>query len=413
MQVRKDLYFFYFFAILKYMKLYDLIIVGGGVAGYFSAIKLLEKDNTLKILILEKQASPLQKLLTTGSGACNFSHSGTVEYFLQRYGKNGQFLRNAFYNFFVDDIISFFEENGIKVRCREDGKYFPESMKAQEIKDLFLQKVKNIETKLQCNVVSVHKNDDVFFVNTIEGPLHAKKVLITTGGKSFPKTGSTGDGYDFAKYFGHSIIKQTPSLASIYAHNHDLASFSGIAFHEAMVRVGKKSFTGALLITHKGYSGPVIIDNSRDFSENDTLTISFLQTKRAQLESTLFESKNETIFTAFKRYEFPKKLLQHFCNYHKIDTTKKLCEISHKQIILLLDTLFSYPVVIKKVEGFETCMCTAGGISLKEINPKTFESKLETGLYFLGEVLDIDGDSGGYNLQAIWSECATFAENFY
>ncbi len=399
------------------MKQYDIAIIGGGVAGYFAAIKLLEKQLPYSIVIFEKESQSLQKLLTTGSGACNFTHSGSIDDFLNHYGKNGQFLRNAFNTFFVNDIIDFFEENNIKTSCREDGKYFPSSMKAMEIKKLFLKKTEKITTINNCAIAAIKKKDDIFIISTQDIEYSASNVIIATGGKSFPKTGSTGDGYIFAQEFCHTIVNPKPSLASVYCNNHELSELSGNAFPHASITIknGNKTttYTGALLITHKGFSGPVIIDNSRNLSNGDTIQIAFVKEKRDVFEKHLLESKQETIQTAIKKYSIPKKMVSFFCDKAGIDSSKKIAEISKKNIIDFVSLLVSYQISISNIESFDSCMCTAGGVSLKEVNPKTFESKLVSGLYFLGEVLDIDGDSGGYNLQAIWSECAIFSDNFY
>ncbi len=399
------------------MKQYEIAIIGGGVAGYFAAILLLEKNPNTKIIILEKESQPMKKLLTTGSGACNFSHSGSVEDFLLRYGSNGQFLRNAFYNYFVDDIVSFFESNNISTFCRDDGKFFPLSMKAQQIKDLFLTLTKTIQTNCNEKVTHIEKHEDTFLINTVHSEYRACKILITTGGKSFPNTGSSGDGYSFAKSFGHSITPPKPSLASIFCATHPLSTLSGISFETVTLthenNGKKKSYSGPLLITHKGFSGPVIIDNSRSFSIGDVLKISFIQDKVERIESQLRSLSNETMIGALKTYAIPKKMVQFFLDEESIPITKKIGEISHKHLQAIINRLVSFEVEITNIEDYNTCMCTAGGVSLKEINPKTFESKIVDGLYFLGEVIDIDGDSGGYNLQAIWSECALFAKNYY
>ncbi len=399
------------------MSIYDVIIIGGGVAGFFSAIKLLEHDDNATILLLEKENAPLKKLLTTGSGACNFTHTGTIDDFITKYGNNGQFLRNAFNNFFVNDIVYFFEENGIKTYCRDDGKFFPKSMKASDIKNLLLEKTKTIESVYSFNVHSVAKENDIFHITAGNKTYHSKKVLITTGGKSFPSTGSSGSGYILAKQLGHTITDIKPSLASIYCKNNALSQFSGISFEQITITHTKnkkqKKYVGTLLLTHKGFSGPVIIDNSRDFTSGDTLLISFTQEKKQTVVDYIQESKHELCIQSLKKFCIPKKMALFFLEEAQIKYNKKNCEISKKKINDLVELLCSFPVVISSIEGFETCMCTSGGVSLKEVNPKTFESKITKGLYFLGEVLDIDGDSGGYNLQAIWSECAIFSENFF
>ena len=395
------------------MQQYDIAIIGAGPAGYFAAIKLLEKKPLITILLLEKCAKPLQKFLITGNGACNFTHSGSINDFLTKYGTNGRFLQNCFYNFFNDDFVDFLEYHGIQTLCREDGKYFPKSMRATEIKELFLTKTKSITTKFNTNVTNIYKIDNVFNITTNNDRFFAPKVLITTGGKSIPATGSTGDGYMFAKNLGHSIQTPKQSLASIYSKNFELAELSGISFENAIVKKDKKHYTGSLLITHKGLSGPVIIDNSRNFYVNDVLTISFLTENIETFEKNIRKNANESLFTSLKQYSIPKKLLQFFCDKNNIDINKKVAETSNKTIRNLAENLIFYPFAITGIEGFETCMCTAGGVNIKEVSPKTFESKIVEGLYFLGEVLDIDGDSGGYNLQAIWSSCSLFSENFY
>ena len=393
-------------------KQYDIAIIGAGPAGYFSAIKLLEKNPQINIVLFEKCAKPLQKFLITGNGSCNFTHSGTIDEFLRKYGNNGRFLQNGFYNYFNEDFVEFLESNGIKTICREDGKYFPKSMKANEIRDLFIEKTKTITTKLETSVTNVSKSRNTFKIQTNNKDFFVENILITTGGKSVPSTGSTGDGYEFAKSLGHTIIQPKQSLASIYSKNFELADCSGISFENVSLKIGKKQYNGPLLITHKGLSGPLIIDNSRNFYVNDVLKISFINETLEKFEKNIRLNPNETILSSLKQYSIPKKLIQFFCNKYTIDVNKKIAEISNKSIKTLAENLIAYPFTITGIEGFESCMCTAGGVSIKEINSKTLESKFVQGLYFIGEVLDIDGDSGGYNLQAIWSESALFAEHF-
>ena len=393
-------------------KQYDIAIIGAGPAGYFSAIKLLEKNPQINIVLFEKCAKPLQKFLITGNGSCNFTHSGTIDEFLRKYGNNGRFLQNGFYNYFNEDFVEFLESNGIKTICREDGKYFPKSMKANEIRDLFIEKTKTITTKLETSVTNVSKSRNTFKIQTNNKDFFVENILITTGGKSVPSTGSTGDGYEFAKSLGHTIIQPKQSLASIYSKNFELADCSGISFENVSLKIGKKQYNGPLLITHKGLSGPLIIDNSRNFYVNDVLKISFINETLEKFEKNIRLNPNETILSSLKQYSIPKKLIQFFCSKYTIDVDKKIAEISNKSIKTLAENLIAYPFTITGIEGFESCMCTAGGVSIKEINSKTLESKFVQGLYFIGEVLDIDGDSGGYNLQAIWSESALFAEHF-
>lgn len=397
------------------MHIYDFAIIGGGIAGFFAAIQLYEADANVQILILEKNSEPLKKLLITGSGSCNFSHTGTIDDFLLKYGANGKFLRSAFHHFFTDDLLNFFDANNLSVLCRDDGKYFPSSMKANDIKKLFLDKAKHSTQKYNSAVKKIVKNqDDIFEITTETIVYYAKNVVIATGGCSFPDTGSSGDGYEFASNFGHTIEPLKPALANIQCENHLLTIFSGIGFSQLRIshyRSKKKlnQYDGALLITHKGLSGPIIIDNSRYFEKGDVLKIRFIAESTEGLEKSLRENNNTTFNIALKKYEIPKKIIQFLAKLSEIDETKKICEISNKKLTVFCENLLQYKVVIAKIESFATCMATSGGVSLHEISPKTFESKVIKNLYFLGEVLDIDGDSGGYNLQAIFSQCSLFS----
>ncbi len=395
--------------------MYDFIIVGGGVAGFFTAIKIFEQDSNSKILILEKNTDPLKKLLITGSGACNFTHTGSINDFLLKYGKNSKFLRNAFYHYFNDDVVKFFDSNGVKTFCREDGKYFPKSMKATDIKALFLNKTKNATIKYNSAVDEISKVDDKYFcVYSGEKSYNATNVVITTGGCSFPGTGSTGDGARLAKKLGHTVVPLKPALANIESKNHPLVEFSGVAFEKAIVHHYQnnkkvKQYSGSLLITHKGLSGPVIIDNSRDFMKDDVLKLGFLGMTRHEFDEHIKRCKDVTIMSALREFDMPKKMLHYFIEMIEAEPFTNVCNISNKKLNVLSEQLCEFAIPITKIESFPTCMVTAGGVSLKEVDKKTMQSKLVDNLYFIGEVLDIDGDSGGYNLQAIFSESALFA----
>ncbi len=396
--------------------MYVFIIVGGGVAGFFTAIQILEHNNRSKVLILEKNKEPLKKLLITGSGACNFTHAGSIDEFLQKYGKNGKFLRNAFYTYFNDDIVSFFNRNGVKSYCRDDGKYFPKSMKASDIKAMFIEKTKTATVKFSQPVDDIKKVDDEYFCVYSGEQVHkGKNVVITTGGLSFKGTGSTGDGYELAKKLGHTIAPLKSGLANVELKEHKLSEFSGIAFNNAIVsdyRSNKKlkQYNGALLITHKGLSGPVVIDNSRDFEAGDVLKLNFLGIARHEFDKHIKRSKDITIMSALRDFDVPKKMLHYFIEQIGAEPFMNVCNISNKKLNILSELLCDYMIEITKLESFSTCMVTVGGVSLNEVDRKSMQSKLVSGLYFVGEVLDIDGDSGGYNLQAIFSEAALLAK---
>lgn len=395
------------------MSRYDNIVIGGGVAGVFATI-CLESQNTL---LIEKKRVLLSKLLVSGSGSCNFTHSGSLSSFCDAYFEAKRFIKNSLYCFDNNSLIDFLNSIGVETICRSDGKYFPKSMKAIDIKRALLNKInsQNKQIKNETQIISIQKQEDDFVLeiesNSQREKIKCKNLFICTGGKSYPATGSTGDGYRFAELLGHSITSVSEALASIYS-NHGLTSFSGIGFSEIPVyqyRNSKKiaEFRGDLLITHKGLSGPVILNNSRYFDKGDTLKVNFACQKQHQFLEEILDDfyKNPTVHinAYLKRYNIPKNLLQHILSNLNFESNPQLANISKVNFRKLSELLCEYEVVIEHIEGFNSCMATRGGVSTLEVNSKTMESKIVKNLFFAGEVLDIDAITGGYNIQAAFS----------
>lgn len=385
----------------------ETIIIGAGAAGLMAASALPGSS-----LILEKNRKAGLKLLISGSGQCNLTHSGTTDELLAHFGNKSRFLRHSIYSFPNKAVFSFFESKKVPLLTREDGKVFPQSLRASDILNALLAAVRSAGNRIEFNntVRNVEKTDTGFLIKTESAHYKCGCLIIATGGKSYPETGSKGDGYIFAESLGHTVIKPEPALTPVKIKDHRLAALSGISFNDIRIslwRENKKisSFTGALLITHNGLSGPVILDNSRYFKNRDILKISFadLPDDFSIFRERIRKSGNKMIKKLLQDFDLPGRLIHHIISLAFKDIDKNCADADIDELKQLFDCLTSYPAEIASKGDFGTAMVTAGGIDLADINPKTMESKIHKNLFFAGEVLDIDGDSGGYNIQAAFS----------
>ena len=394
------------------MKIYDLIVVGGGPAGIFASIYAAK--NGLSVALLEKKNSIGKKILVSGSGKCNLTHQGEVNDFLNRYGENGKFLKKALYNYKAADLVDFIELKGLKMTVMENGKFFPETMKSTDVLDILIKELSSfgVTTFTNTSVLSAIKEDDVFKVVTEKINFSGKNLLLSTGGKSYPTTGSEGDGYRIAKNFGHSIVEPRPALTPVYVNDYSYADLSGISFKDSKIelyRDGKKikEHSGDILFTHNNLSGPGIIDFSRYFKKGDVLYVNFIGKEAESLSREFIEASSKNGKQSVKRflsgYRVPERFLKKLFKMIGIEDDTKLSELPKQNRSLLVNKLSRHEFVVSKLGNFDVAMATAGGVSLKEVSPKTMESKLVKGLFFAGELLDIDGDTGGFNIQAACS----------
>ncbi len=394
------------------MKIYDLIVVGGGPAGIFASIYAAKRG--LSVALIEKKNNIGKKLLVAGSGKCNITHRGEINYFLTRYGENGKFLKNALYKYNPNDLIGFMESKGLKMTVLESGKIFPETMRSTDVLNLLINELKTLRVDIFTNtgVLSAAKENKLFRVKTDGKEFAGSNLLITTGGRSYPATGSEGDGYRLAKNFGHSIVEPKPALTPVYVNEYQYADLSGMSFKDTKIKLyrdGKKfkEHQGDILFTHTNLSGPGIIDFSRYFKKGDIMYINFIGKDMETLSEEFIEAScqngKQTIKKFLSGYSLPERFLKKIFKLLDIKDDTKLSEMSKQNRILLINKLSKHEFTISKLGNFDIAMATAGGISLKEINPKTMESKLVSGLFFAGEVLDIDGDTGGFNIQAACS----------
>ena len=408
--------------------IYDLIIIGAGAAGLFAGASL---PSPVKGLILDQKASPGKKLLMSGAGQCNLTHGGNIKDFISHYGQNGSAIRTVLYRFSNRAVIDFFEKRGISLVEREDEKIFPKSLKAMDILNVLTKScVQNgLEFRFSSPVahISFEKlpNEDsrIFTVHSGEFIWSTKKLLIASGGCSYPASGSDGSLFRILKRMDISFKPLVPSLVPVYVHQYPYKDLSGISFPNASVAVfsdkGKKLAENldALLLTHKGFSGPAILNLSRSISQDLCVSVNYFPLKQKEIMikelSSALTGNPKQILTLLNEYfngmatgqpaVLPKRFLEAVCLRAGIDSTTKASQLRHSQLqsFAMLITQDRYRVV--KTGGFEIAMVTSGGVELSEVNLKTMESKKYPGLYFAGEVLDVDGDTGGYNLQFAFS----------
>lgn len=396
------------------MKLYDTIVIGAGAAGLFYSA--LSAPGT-KGLIIDHSKRPGLKLMISGSGQCNITHSGSVKDFISRYGKNGRYIRNILYKASNLSLIDFLNSNGVKTITRDDGKVFPQSLKASEILNMLLKKAKSngFDMLLEQTVtdISVNTENNMYTVQTTTESFITKQLVIATGGRSYPKTGSDGSICSIIDKLGIYTVPSAPALTPIYTHNYNYKKLSGISFKNIQIRLLENNretaiICGDVLFTHKSFSGPAVLDISRYASPDCELEINYIYPisfdNAVSIIKKEFQSSSKELHTyishIFKLPDaFAAKLIEDvgICPYMKTSAIKG------DEINAVSQALTCSKYAVSGTGGFNEAMVTSGGISLDEINLKNMESKKYNNLFFIGEILDIDGDTGGFNLQFAYS----------
>ena len=405
-----------------------VIVIGGGPAGIISAISSARNGDN--VILIEKNNSLGKKLLITGKGRCNITSSIDISDFIKNVPGNGKFLYSAFQNFTNIDIIKLIEENGIKVKEERGNRIFPVTDNAKDVLMCFekeLRKYKNIEIRLNTKAKEIlEENKEVRGILLESGEkLLTSKVIIATGGKSYPLTGSTGDGYKMASKLGHTVEKIRGSLVPLTADKILCQSMQGLSLRNVKIQIkdlekNKKIYEdfGEMLFTHFGISGPTILSSSAHllrYKEIDRLLkenkIKLIIDLKPALSEEELDKRIRRDFEEFINKEFknslekllPKKMIESVINLSGINPIKKVNEITKEERKNLVNLIKNFEVSIDGFRPVEEAIVTAGGISVKEINPKTMESKLVNGLYFAGEVIDVDAYTGGFNLQIAYS----------
>lgn len=397
-----------------------VIVVGGGAAGMLASI--IAARNGASVILLEKNDRLGKKLFITGKGRCNITNACDIEDLFQNVVSNAKFLYGSFYGFSNYDVINFFEEIGLPTKIERGNRVFPVSDKSSDVIAVLIKELKaqNVDVRYEQEVTNVITVDNVFKgIKTKQGEtIYGDKVIIATGGLSYQLTGSTGDGYRFAKGMGHTVTKLYPSLVPINLEQVSIAKeLMGLSLKN--IRVTVKSGTkeiysdfGEMIFTHYGVSGPVILSSSSyiiPHMKNKDLTL-LIDLKPAltfeQLDSRILRDFEEFSNKQYKNaldLLLPRKLIPVIISLSKINPEKKVNLITKEERTNLVNLLKGMEFTIASLRDYNEAVITRGGINVKEINPSTMESKLVSGVYYVGEVLDLDALTGGFNLQIAWS----------
>ncbi|MBN2534498.1 MAG: NAD(P)/FAD-dependent oxidoreductase [Spirochaetales bacterium] len=405
------------------METIDVCVIGAGPAGLFTGFHSAKPG--LKIYIIERNNEAGKKLLLSGSNQCNITHSGPVADFLPYYGGKGRFIKPALFHFTNRDLVSFFEKRGCGFVTLPNGKVFPRSFKAHDIRKVLIDTCHEANIRLcygKC-VRRVVQEQDGFFIKGDCFTLQAKVIVLATGGMSYPETGSTGDGYSLAASLGHGLVTPRPALTSIVVENYPFADLSGISLKDASFSLWRNNrqivkASGDLLFTHSGLSGPAVLDNSRYIEPGDTVLLNSIPFLTPfELENYLISpgagSGRKSIQLFLHSTGLPKRFVERVLELIQVPAGTTLATLNKQMRKQVMSAFTAFPLIISRTGGFKTAMVTAGGIPVAEINRNTMESRKVPGLFFAGEIIDIDGDTGGYNLQAAFSTGALAGHHIY
>ena len=463
----------------------NIVIVGGGPAGMMAAISAKEHNTNSNVILIEKNNQLGKKLLITGKGRCNITSSLNMEEFIKNVPGNGKFLYSAFNEFTNQDIIAFLNNQGLEVKEERGNRIFPVTDKSLDVLKCFTKKLKELKVEIKENTIvedilvdekndyqdvkkvdekndyqdikridekydnqdikkfderndyqdikkvnekdnNQNKKKEVKGVRTNKGDILADKVIIATGGKSYPLTGSTGDGYKLVQKLGHKITQIKPSLVPLEIYEKNLClELQGLSLRNVSINIenieNKKTIYedfGEMIFTHFGVSGPIILSasahlirykNVEELLKNKKIVLN-IDFKPA-LDEKKLDDRIIRDFSEFKNKQFknslekllPQKLIPVVITKSKIDPNKKVNEITKEERRNLVNLLKKFPVTISKFRPIDEAIITAGGVSIKDINPKTMESKIVDNLFFAGEIIDVDAYTGGFNLQIAYS----------
>ncbi|NCB48671.1 MAG: NAD(P)/FAD-dependent oxidoreductase [Clostridia bacterium] len=389
-----------------------LIIIGGGPAGLMCA-SICSKNKNNEVILLDGNEKLGKKLYITGKGRCNLSNLCEEEEFLKNVVRNEKFLYGILNTFSPKDAVTFFENNGLKTKVERGNRVFPESDKASDVTRVFERICTKNGVKINLNslVKSVKKGENNFVVTTQKDKFLCDVVVVATGGKSYSLTGSTGDGFSFAKSFSHSIVEPKPALVPIVLKDYRGENLSGLALKNVLVTVKLKnkkfSEFGEMLFTHTGVSGPAVLTLSSLITREDLtgakLSIDLKPALSAsQLNDRLirdFSNFKTKIFKNYLKELLPSSLISEFIYKGKFDEKIPVCDITKEMRLKIIDLIKNFDYTIKNLDSFDCAIVTSGGVDIKEINPKNMESKKVKNLFFVGEVLDLDALTGGFNIQ--------------
>lgn len=424
------------------MKSYDIAVVGGGPAGCMAAIKASEAGK--KVVLLERNPEIGRKILLTGNGRCNLTNNSSLTGLIDRFGRRGSFFRSAFSSFTITDLVNFFQESGLEVKEEDGGRIFPITNRSQSVIDVLRAQLKKHKVTIIYNyrVKELRKMDGYFqlsnktedkkdhtnkqhfgpdseqYISPDDDLIQATRVILSTGGASYPKTGSTGDGYGLAQKLGHNITPLKPGLVPLKIKENWALSLQGVVLKKVGLtfrhgKQGKIKGEGDILFTHFGVSGPTLLDLSQDVVKildkeaEVKLYLDLMPTvPREQLEDILlsdFKKHSKRDLQNYLRSYLPLGFIKTFMEVVDIDPHKKLNQVNRKERLKLADNIKGLKITVSGHLPLSRAMVTCGGVSKNEIDPQTMESRLIPGLYLAGEIIAGCAPSGGYNLQQAFS----------
>ena len=397
--------------------MHKVVVIGGGAAGMMAAITSAQKDNN--VILLEKNEKLGKKIYITGKGRCNLTACVENNEFFNNVVSNPKFLFGAINTFPPFKLMAFFEENGLSLKEERGNRVFPQSDKASDVTKTLEKKLISLGVDVRLNTTALKiktKDNCICGVVTDSGEIDCHSVIICTGGISYQLTGSTGDGYVFAKELGHSVIDLKPALVGLELKGNDFIELQGLSLKNVRLSAflgNKCCFTdfGEMLFTHFGISGPIVLSCSSKINRKNLNDIKILIDLKPALENEVldnrllreFKENNIKSLSTTLRSLLPKSLIDVVIRQAKVNENKNCSEITVQERQRLVYVLKNLVFDVKKLRPIDEAIVTAGGIEVKEINPKTMESKIVKGLFFAGEVIDVDAFTGGYNLQIAFS----------
>lgn len=398
------------------MTQYDVIVVGAGAAGLMCAGTAAQRGR--RVLVLEKNKKPARKVMITGKGRCNVTNFCDTQDFLQAVRRNPRFLYSAMGSFSCYEAYGFFEELGVPLKVERGNRVFPESDHAADVVDALVKWVKESGAVIREGEVTELLLEDGRVIGAACGreKFYAQSVAVCTGGKSYPVTGSSGDGYGFARAAGHTVTRLSPSLIPIVIKEKYCADMMGLSLKNIVLTVKEKekvifSSLGEMLFTHFGVSGPLVLSASSHMELNRINQYQITLDLKPALDEAKLDARLLRDFDANKNKDFinslgallPRKMIPVVVKLSGIAPSTKIHEITREQRAALVALLKSFPLTPVGFRPIEEAIITSGGVEVGQIHPGTMESKLVKGLFFAGEVLDVDAYTGGYNLQVAWS----------
>jgi predicted Rossmann fold flavoprotein len=413
------------------MEDWEVIVIGGGAAGLMAAARAAQRQR--RTLLLEKKRRAGAKILMSGGSRCNLTHSLDVRGFVQAFGTQGLFLHSALAALGPDQLVDLMEAEGVRTKIEPTGKIFPESDRADDVLAALLARLDRSGCTLATDepVQSITPYSGGLRVVTARQTLRADAVVLATGGQSYPSSGSTGDGYQWAAGLGHTIVPPRPALVPVTSDSRWVLGLQGIAVPDVGVQVLQRSDStsrpvcladrrGSLLFTHFGATGPAVMDVSRAISGHQQprrllLRCDFLPDRRAEAFETEFQEEcrvaGRRSVPGIVGRHVPKRLAETIVAQAGIDPMRRAAEVSRHERQRLVQWLKQFDIPVSGTLGFNKAEVTAGGVALNEIDSHTMESRLVPGLFFAGEIMDIDGPIGGFNFQAAFSTGWLAGEN--